>query len=279
LAPTSDGKSGDIVKEPPKPRSNFVLRAATAVVLVPGVVGLVHLGGVAFSLFAVALAGLCASEFAGLMRKGNRAVSPFGAVLAAAAIPAAAAFGLPVGLAAAIALGALAASETIRSDHSLERLSNTAFGAALIGAGLAPLIAIRALVPHGEALALLVFVSAWLTDTMAYAVGKSVGHRKIAPMLSPNKTWEGSIGGFFGALIAAAAFHFAAGTPWLAALAVSAVVGSLGQLSGFMNSMIKRLNGAKDSGTLLPGHGGFLDRFDTLVLSSAVVYALLLLLR
>lgn len=278
LAPAApNGESTRSNQSIPAPRSNLALRTVTAVALVPSVVLLVHLGGAVFVASVSALAGLCALEFANLFQKGGRAIDKTLVVAAAAAIPLAAVFGAPLGLVFPIVGAVIAAREVARPDRSLERWAATSLGAALLGGGLAPLAAVRVL-PHGEALALLVFVSAWFTDTAAMAVGKNVGHRKIAPSLSPNKTWEGALGGFAGALLAGVLFHFLGGLPWLAALGVSALVGSIGQLSGMMNSMIKRLNGAKDSGTLLPGHGGFLDRFDTLVLSSAAVFALLLLL-
>jgi phosphatidate cytidylyltransferase len=121
------------------------------------------------------------------------------------------------------------------------------------------------------------FTAVWATDTFAYIVGKTLGRHKIAPVLSPKKTWEGSIGGFLAALATALAFkHFMPDLfSWRTAAIVGAAIGVVGQLSGFAASMIKRSAGVKDSGRLLPGHGGFLDRFDSFLLTAPLVYWLL----
>jgi len=119
-----------------------------------------------------------------------------------------------------------------------------------------------ALLPAREVLAVLVLV--WIADTAAYFVGRAWGRRKLAPAISPGKTWEGAAGGVVGALayaiiLAAFAGHIA-WAPWLAAAAVLAAVSIVGDL---FESAAKRQAGVKDSGALLPGHGGILDRIDS----------------
>jgi len=170
--------------------------------------------------------------------------------------------------------------ELLRKDHSFERAALTVFGSLLLGFLPAHLALVRGLSPHGERLTLMLFSSAWLTDTTAYFFGKRWGSHKIAPVLSPKKTWEGALAGAAGAMAAVLIFWASAPAmmPFWAAVLVGLIMGSAGQLSGYLNSMIKRANGVKDSGNLLPGHGGVIDRFDTFILSSALVYLLLSLI-
>ena len=115
----------------------------------------------------------------------------------------------------------------------------------------------------------------WSTDIFAYFAGRSIGGPKLAPRISPNKTWSGLIGGMIGAGIvgAAAAWAFGLGMPFLYA---GAELGLLAQLGDLYESRVKRRQGVKDSGTLLPGHGGVLDRLDGLLPVIVATLALLM---
>jgi phosphatidate cytidylyltransferase len=118
----------------------------------------------------------------------------------------------------------------------------------------------------------------WATDTFAYFAGRAIGGRKLAPRLSPKKTWAGLIGGMFGAALvgAVAAIWLDLGSPALLAL-VSAGLAVVAQAGDILESALKRRAGVKDSGKLIPGHGGILDRVDGLVTAAvaAVLIALL----
>lgn len=120
--------------------------------------------------------------------------------------------------------------------------------------------------PRGLAWALTVVVSTWVGDSATYVTGRSIGSRKLAPKLSPNKTVEGALGGFAGsAAVGAAAFSlFGLGDPRLGLVAGGAI-GIAGQLGDLGESFLKRQAGVKDSGSLIPGHGGILDRIDALL--------------
>ena len=133
----------------------------------------------------------------------------------------------------------------------------------------------------GELLVLLPLVAAWGSDTFAYFVGVRFGRHKLAPVISPKKTIEGSVGGVAGAaaltVVVVMLFnrHSAIDLPyWVAAIigACGAVVGQLGDLSF---SIIKRQTGIKDYGKIFPGHGGVLDRFDSVIFVAPVVELLL----
>jgi len=124
---------------------------------------------------------------------------------------------------------------------------------------------------------LLVFLLAvWANDSVAFLVGSAWGRRKLAPQLSPNKTWEGAAGGLLGSgLVGYLGLRWLGADPlWpiLAALLLSSIAAQLGDL---VESMLKRAAGVKDSGTLLPGHGGLLDRLDAIILAGPVFYGLL----
>jgi phosphatidate cytidylyltransferase len=121
---------------------------------------------------------------------------------------------------------------------------------------------------------LLLFVLVWGCDSFAYYIGKNFGRHKMAPRVSPNKTWEGTVGGLVGGTL----IGLVAGTWWvypelgpLRGAIAGALVTSAGQLGDLVESMWKRGAGVKDSGTFLPGHGGFYDRIDSLLYAAPVL--------
>ena len=125
---------------------------------------------------------------------------------------------------------------------------------------------------RGSLLVLFTLAIVWAGDTLAYFVGKFLGRAKMAPALSPKKTWEGAAGNMLGSLIVGYCFarglHYDA-MSWLATAALANIAGQVGDL---VESAYKRGAGAKDSGALLPGHGGMLDRIDSLILAAPVVW-------
>lgn len=118
--------------------------------------------------------------------------------------------------------------------------------------------------PHAVTLTLWTLSLVWATDIGAFFAGRAIGGPKLAPRLSPNKTWAGLIGGVLAATLLALAFHAAAGLAMVLTLATPALA-VLAQLGDLYESALKRRAGVKDSGTILPGHGGVLDRLDGLV--------------
>ena len=123
---------------------------------------------------------------------------------------------------------------------------------------------------------LLAQVVTWLTDVGAYLVGRTWGRRKLAPAISPGETIEGGLGGLALGALASLVCAWAFGLPIhpLVALAVGAVLSTVGQMGDLAESLIKRQAGVKDSGTLIPGHGGMFDRVDSLLVVVAVTYYL-----
>ena len=154
------------------------------------------------------------------------------------------------------------------------------FGTAYIGWMLSHLILLRGL-EGGIALIFFVFLVTWASDTAAYYVGSSLGRHKLAPRISPGKTIEGAIGGLVGSVMMAVVAKFGF-MPWLDlmdCLIVGLLLGSIGQAGDLFESGLKRHAGVKDSGTLLPGHGGLLDRVDSLIFTSPSFYYYVMLVK
>jgi len=126
---------------------------------------------------------------------------------------------------------------------------------------------------------LLALVPTWTADSVAYLVGSRVGRRKITPTISPGKTWEGTLAGFGAAAVVALLIAVSAGLATGPSLLVAALVGPVGFAGDLFESGIKRVAGAKDSGTLFPGHGGVLDRIDSLIFVAPAVALVLALAR
>jgi phosphatidate cytidylyltransferase len=142
----------------------------------------------------------------------------------------------------------------------------------------------------GPALVLFLMVCVWAGDIAALYIGRAFGKRKLAPRLSPGKTWAGSIASILGSMVAAAIVIAIADTltahgntllhisePLWQSLLLAAILNIAAQLGDLLESAIKRGAGVKDSGTMLPGHGGILDRIDALLLAAPVLWYILLL--
>lgn len=115
----------------------------------------------------------------------------------------------------------------------------------------------------------------WSTDTAAYEIGRRWGKHKLAPEISPHKTWEGAVAGLVvGSILGMIAALITTDAGWFAAFIVSLFISGVGQIGDLVESKVKRLAGVKDSGNLLPGHGGILDRFDSLLLASMFMFFL-----
>lgn len=124
---------------------------------------------------------------------------------------------------------------------------------------------------------LLIF-STWASDTFAFAVGKVKGKNKLCPSISPGKTQEGALGGFIGTVVTALVFSLIFQFSLIHALAIGIIIAVAAPLGDLVESILKRVCQVKDSGTLIPGHGGVLDRFDSLLFAAPAVYVYLTLI-
>jgi phosphatidate cytidylyltransferase len=126
--------------------------------------------------------------------------------------------------------------------------------------------------PFGAWVVLYVMAMTWTTDAGAYFVGRRFGKHKLAPSLSPNKTIEGSIGGIFFAVLMGLAWGRWINIPIVHCVVLGILCGVLGQIGDLCESAMKRDVGIKDFGGIMPGHGGVLDRFDSLLFTAPVCY-------
>lgn len=270
------------------------LRVAVAAVAIPAAFILVYSGGLPLVLALGALAGLGAMEFYQMAEA--RAYRPavwlglVGALMLPPAVWWITRGGSPAlvgGAALAWFLGVLlwVVGSTAPGDGPLESASVTIFGA-VYPAMIAFVIPLR----HGAApesalastwLVFLPLVTTWLCDSLAMGVGSLVGGARCAPVISPNKTWSGTLGGLVGAVLVSLLYGTfllrAVGVEvhWTALLLIGLAVGVFGQAGDLVESAFKRSVGLKDSGRLFPGHGGVLDRLDSLYWGVPLTYVIL----
>jgi phosphatidate cytidylyltransferase len=255
--------------------SNFQLRLISGVVMAAAVLVLTWLGGLPFRLFSAAIALLIFYEWSRMSRGGLQEVHTRGLgflpaifilVVAAAVVvaaPALATLAL-IGILAS-ALGILSA---VRTGDQWETAGFVY--ASLSGLSLALL---RGDDAAGLLAIVFLFTVVWSTDILAYFVGKAVGGPKLAPSISPGKTRSGAIGGLVSAVLAALLFGHLAGHSSLLVLGVTAALLSIvSQVGDLFESWVKRRHGFKDSGTVIPGHGGVMDRVDALVAAAFALY-------
>ena len=148
----------------------------------------------------------------------------------------------------------------------------SASGLILIAFPLSYALRLHGLRVQGRPLLLFALVITWVGDSAAYFVGRSIGKHALAPRLSPKKTWEGTVASFLGSLIVAIIFVRFMTVPLPHLLGMAAAGNLAGQVGDLLESAYKRSSGIKDSGSLLPGHGGVLDRIDALILAIPVVW-------
>jgi phosphatidate cytidylyltransferase len=253
-------------------------RVLSALLLIPPFLALVHYGSpLHFSLLVSVAVGLVAWEFSRLCPAGSSpglsVLSALGALGWHAALVAGAGAG-----AVAAALAAASLTWAVLSGEEFKAATLRAawglLGAFYAGGLLGAASLLRAL-PQGEGLVYYVAATTWAADIGAYYVGRAWGRRPLAPRVSPKKTVEGALGGVLAAaLLGALGSGWAWRLPWGPAVGAAALLALIGMLGDLAESAVKRAAGVKDSGALIPGHGGVLDRLDSLVFATPALYGL-----
>jgi phosphatidate cytidylyltransferase len=157
-------------------------------------------------------------------------------------------------------------------EHGMVNAAANLFGAVYIGAMFAYILLLRHIPGQNGFYVLFTILVTWANDSLAYFVGINFGKHKLSPRISPNKSVEGSIGGLVGGLVVALVMALFTRRSVPIYLVLGTLVVVAGQFGDLAESVIKRNAGVKDSGSFLPGHGGLLDRFDSLLLAAPVVY-------
>ncbi len=266
-------------------KNNLVQRVITALVVLPIVLVLFWVPALKIGFAAlVALVVLIAMhEFAELLRARQLPIHEPAALIGGLVIVVTAwradALYLNVGLVCALVLVGLA--QVMSSPPSAGGMAGAFAGLLYTAWCPAHVLMLHQFDPEGPGLVMLLVVAVVLTDTAAYFTGKSIGKHPMAPVVSPKKTWEGAAGGFVFAVIGAVVvgalrqrFGWTAFPDWdlTRYAATGATLSVVAQLSDLVKSTLKRDAGVKDSGQLLPGHGGALDRFDGFLFAAPVLY-------
>lgn len=268
----------------------MLTRIITGVIGIALAIGIIYLGGIPFAIAVGLLTVLGLAEFYRMVAKNG--VRPFRVI------------GILTGLFIVIAayfsnktlsitdllvptfiftLFAVFVGQLLKFgvDHAIQNVSVTFFGVFYVAGLMAHFILLRNLenpILPGQYAIWFAFICTWSTDSFAYFVGRSFGKRLWVPKISPKKTWAGFWGGLLGAVIAGFIYSVIIGFDPLKASAIALGLGFVGQLGDLFESALKRDSGVKDSGKLLPGHGGVLDRFDSTLFTLPLTYYLVLFL-
>ena len=264
-----------------KKNSNLAVRLATAAVAVPLLLLLLYRGP-AWGLYCLILpASLIGTyELLSMTHHGDRVSQGIGLAIAAGSSAALYFYGHDVRvvltvLAIVPVAGPLLTLIRLGDVHtSAMRATTMSMAPLFVSAPLAWLAVVRRDVPDGASYVVMTLMFAWFSDTGGYFAGRFLGKHKLYPAVSPKKTVEGAIGGLAGSVIGGLLAHFwyLPRIPLAHVVPLALIAGALGQAGDLGESLLKRATGVKDSGAIVPGHGGILDRIDALILTSTVVY-------
>lgn len=258
----------------------FMVRAGAGIIYAALFIGSLVLGTIPTAIFVAVISVLCCYEFFRMVRIDGKVPNEFVGLLAAVLFPLSALVDavwltvLNFLLVLSLGIWYIQVPRTRLADVAV-----TAFGPIYTGYMLSSIVLLRAAVPgwQGALLSVGVCASLWISDSFAYMVGSKIGKHKMVPKISPNKSWEGFFGGLLGSVLIWLilwATHLYNMPLWFAILA-GLVVSIMGVVGDLIESRIKRGVGVKDSGNLIPGHGGMLDRSDSLIFGIITAYLML----
>jgi phosphatidate cytidylyltransferase len=275
----------DVPASAPSKGRNLAVRVATAFLLLPLICWLIALGGWPFAGLIAVTAGLCTQEVYAMLlaQPAPRPIRlppvAWVGVALSAALPVVATAGdvfiaAPLFTVAFLAI-AFAAQVFGEGDgaQAIAEVPRLLFGFAY-GTFLPTALVLVRHLPNGAWWVVLACTVTWMNDTGAYFVGHAIGKHKLAPRISPGKTWEGFAGGLcfsviFGYVVKVIGLH---GLEPVDCLAIGVGAGLLGPFGDLSESLLKRGCGVKDSGVVMPGHGGMLDRIDALIWNAPFIY-------
>ena len=259
-------------------RRNFVQRTLSGIVLVAGVLGGIYKGGNVWVIVVALLALLSLAEFYRLLSGPFRVSRGVGYLCALLVVFSSAEGVRPVSIALILSLTVyvIFMIEIVRRQlfgvsFAVWNVGGTLSGVLFIVVPWTCIILLRNL-PTGGLILVTLFACTWGCDVAAYLVGSQWGRRKLCESVSPKKTWEGFWGGLMGSVLTCAVMVYAFEQPPFPLFWISLICGIPGQLGDLAESLIKREMGVKDSGRLIPGHGGVLDRFDSILINGLLTY-------
>ncbi len=268
--------------------TNLIQRIVAALILIPVFLALVHWGGVAgLFLPAIVIGVLAQSEFYRMFpriwsRPSSKAALVAGALIISGLGQMARGRLSPDTLLAfffmilmiLLAISILSGNEEDRTGGFPLILT----GVVYIPTGVGMILLLRGL-PGGEGFVIYLLGLTWIVDILGYVVGKTFGRKKLSPALSPKKTWEGALAGVAGGVAWGFFVHrfFLPAISMQETVFISLLISGWGQVGDLCESAFKRAAGKKDSGSIIPGHGGVLDRIDSLLFNSVALYGILAL--
>lgn len=267
------------------------VRILTAIIGMIVVLGLVWLGGIPFTAAVFAVAVLALLEYWRMLKKVNVTVMLKPAMLfLLLIIGASGSYSVPLFFGTILfSFIFLLYLILVLKQSEMNDLIYTVFGVLYFGVGFGALSMLRGMellpvpaessIEQGIFFILFALIGTWASDSFAYFAGKKWGKHKMAPHISPNKTMEGLVGGFIGCIWLDTVFAAWFQIDVFKAFVFSVVIGIMAPMGDLFESYIKRVCGLKDSGNILPGHGGMMDRFDSLLFVAPCLLAALLMFQ
>lgn len=272
-------------------KNGLLARFLIAAVFIPLILILTLKGGIPFLVFAESLTVLGTLEFCRLLKLKDTSILSLPLVLMGAIFPISAYMWGELTLLPLVVLGVATNAVNVvltgKTNQGILKISSYTFGLIYVPLGFTFFLMIRQLplwssmdYATGGLWAIFILLAIWSCDTFAYFIGVWIGKHKLSSQISPKKTWEGAMAGFIGAILTVPLCHFFFFKQILIKhLFVAAIIiGIFGQFGDLMESLMKRDADIKDASTLIPGHGGVLDRFDSLLFVSPIIYFYLKLL-
>lgn len=267
--------------------NSFKVRALSALVLFPLVLGTVFFGNIPFLLMMVVVAAISVHEWGRMTlsdKQGSicKFIAPAAIFCSAATVAISGVFGNPAST-IWLLLFFSAFIWSYNFAHQGASIKKFIIGIIYIVFAIEVMVWIRNFSPNGLFHTMTLILSVWACDTFAYISGKSIGGPKMAPKASPNKTWSGLLGGAFGSatVLAVLAFTYPdltiGGFGVVVYFLLGFVLALFGQAGDILISIVKRHYGVKDTGNVIPGHGGILDRIDALILVAIILGTLIAL--
>tara|TARA_Y100001970_G_scaffold290109_1_gene422617 strand:- start:7701 stop:8513 length:813 start_codon:yes stop_codon:yes gene_type:complete len=263
VSPPSDQKNGELIP-----------RLLSTLVLVPPTLIAIYLGSPWFEIIVGIVALLMAWEWARICSNGQFHLSGWLVIAGVIGTIGTMVLGVP----SAALIWIFVSTVVVFFLQYLGSSKSLAIGIVLIGAFTLSVLWIRGLPETGRVLTIWLAFTVWCTDIGGYFVGRGIGGAKLAPRLSPNKTWAGLVGGLVLASIWSGLWLSGAGyTDYVTGMAVGIGVAVFAQLGDLLVSAVKRKYQVKDSSSIIPGHGGVLDRLDSMLLTTPMVAIVLLM--
>lgn len=262
--------------------NNRATRILVAVLTIPFLLGLSYWGDIPFLILILGIGLFSFNEYAEIVKNKDHHVDRiFGNMIILIIILNTYFFFVEFEPLILLGILLLLIAELFRNRGSaIQNLGSTLLGILYIGTFSSAIISVREFYSdtlhyqNGGWIIISIFITLWMTDSAAYFLGSAFGKHKLFPRVSPNKSWEGALAGFLFAMVTIVVLKtfVLLFLTWLDAIVFGVIIGLFGQIGDLIESLIKRDAGVKDSSNIIPGHGGILDRFDSLIFSAPIVY-------